>query len=103
MNLNEEQEKGNAAFISPAMGLNDNLDFLGRRLHIQTEHTGFPKACIITQVFCNGRVMLSRKTEYPSEVDGNHDFNTIRQLMKTQHCTMIQELKDKQARKQGSL
>ena len=102
MNLNKEQEKSNPALISPAMGLNDNLEFLGRQLHIQTEHTGFPKASIVTQVFCSGRVMLSKKTEYPPEVNESQDFNTIQQLMKKQHCQMIQELKDKQARKQGS-
>ena len=101
-NLNEGQEKSNPAFISPAMGLNDNLDFLGKQLHIQTEHTGFPKACIVTQVFCSGRVMLSRKTEYPPEANETQDFSTIQQLMKKQHGQIIQELKDKKARKQGS-
>jgi hypothetical protein len=99
---NEEKTKASPPFISPITGLNDNVDFLGRQLHIQTEHTGFPTAHIVTQVFCSGRVMLSKKTEYPSGVCESPDFSKIQQLMKAQHCQIIQELKDKQARKQAS-
>ncbi len=97
--LNEEPGKSNAAFIS---GLNDNLDFLGKLLHIQTEHSAYPTAHIVTQVFCGGRVMLSKKSDYPPGVCESHDFGRIQQLMKTQHCQVIQEIRDKQARKQGA-
>jgi hypothetical protein len=101
-NWNEETAKAGHSFISPITGLNDNVDFLGRRLHVQTEHTGFPAAHIVTQVFCSGRVMLSKKTDYASEVCESPDLGKIQQLMKAQHCQIIQELKDKQARKQAS-
>ena len=59
--LSEHQAKSGSELKLPVVGLNDNLVFMGRQLHVQTEHTGFPVARIVTQVFCSGRVLLSKK------------------------------------------
>jgi hypothetical protein len=98
----EEQNKGGLSLTSPITGLNDNLEFVGRQLHVQTEHLEMPVAHIVTQVFCNGRVLLSKKSEYPSEIHQIRDVSKIRQLMNEQHSKVIREIADKQARILGS-
>jgi hypothetical protein len=81
---------------SPVPGLNDNLEFMGRQLHVQTESAGFPTARIVTQVFCRGRVMFSRKSEYPPGINESNNSDKIRELMHSQHCEVIQEIRNKQ-------
>jgi hypothetical protein len=98
----EEQHKSGSPSSMPITGLNDNLEFVGRQLHVQTEHLELPVAHIVTQVFCKGRVLLSRKSEYPSEIHESRDVGKIRQMMNAQHSQVIQEIEDKQARILGS-
>jgi len=71
---------------------------MGRQLHVQTEHTGFPVARIVTQVFCGGRVLLSKKMECPAGMHASQDFNTLQKLMSTQHYQVLEEISAKQAR-----
>jgi len=94
----EGQNKGGLSSTSPITGLNDNLEFVGRQLHVQTEHLEFPVAHIVTQVFCRGRVLLSKKSEYPSDIRASRDVSKIRQMMNAQHSQVIREIADKQAR-----
>ena len=67
--MNEKRPKcGNAkekkaAVENSAPGLNDNLEFMGKQLHVQTEKTGFPVPRVVTQVFSNGRVVFSKKSD----------------------------------------
>lgn len=82
---------------TPVSGLNDNLDVMGKQLHIQTENTGLGASRIVTQVFCGGRVILSRKTDLAA-IEG--DSARIRELMSSQHLQIIQEIKEKLARRQ---
>jgi hypothetical protein len=93
---NTKEGNGGIALASPPAGLNNNLEFMGKHLHVQTESTGFPTARIVTQVFCRGRVVLSKKSEYPPGISEFHDFNKMQQLMRTQHYQVIQEIADKQ-------
>jgi hypothetical protein len=97
-NWNEEPDKNNLASATPATGLNDNLEFMGRQLHVQTEHMEYPVARIVTQVFCNGRVMRSKKSEYSAEIRESRDNNKIQQLMNAQHYQVIREITEKQSR-----
>ncbi len=83
---------------TPMMGLNDNLEFMGKALHIQTENLGFTGRCITTQVFCNGKVILSAKSEYPSTVRDQEDQSQVRELMRKQHFNVIRELEGKKVR-----
>jgi hypothetical protein len=84
--------------VSPqrVTGLNDNLDFFGRQLHIQTENIGIPTPRIVTQVFCGGRVLFSRKSEYPPEVQEQGAMERIFDLMHLQHKRILKEISDKQ-------
>jgi hypothetical protein len=99
---NEEPDKNNPACAAPATGLNDNMEFMGRQLHIQTEHLEYPVARIVTQVFCNGRVMRSKKSEYSAEIRESRDNSKIQQLMNAQHYQVIREITEKQSQIMGS-
>lgn len=83
---------------TPTMGLNDQLEFMGRQLHVQTEDLGYTGRCITTQVFCDGKVILSSKSEYPSSVQGESDRNLITDLMHRQHFNVIRDLESRKAR-----
>jgi|WetSurMetagenome_2_1015567.scaffolds.fasta_scaffold495701_2 hypothetical protein len=80
----------------PATGLNNNIEFMGKRLHIQTENISLPKLSIVTQVFSNGRIIYSKKTEC------SQALNEIQDQMHKQHFEVIQGIADKQARLQGA-
>jgi hypothetical protein len=84
-----------------AVGLNDNLDFLGTQLHIQTENSLHPLPRIITQVFSNGRIVLSKKSEYPADFHDLENPDKIHELMRIQHFQVIQDISDKQKRLQS--
>jgi hypothetical protein len=83
---------------APISGLNNNLEVMGKQLHIQTESTRFPAVCIVTQVFCGGRVILSRKTNHTSSTDDAGNAAQIRERMNSQHSQVINEIKDKLAK-----
>jgi len=85
-----------------AMGLNDNLDFFGTQLHIQTENMAHPMPRIVTQVFSKGRVVFSKKTEYPANILDTGNPANIHELMRTQHFQVIQDISDKQKRIQSN-
>ncbi len=100
-NADHRQKPGAGGCTSshlPAMGLNDKLDFMGRQLHIQTENTGSNAACIVTQVFCNGRVFFTAKSEYPAELGKAQDIKLIQDLMRAQHFTVIEKIRSKKAK-----
>jgi flagellar biosynthesis protein FlhG len=83
-------------------GLNDNIVVLGKDLHIQTEDSGAEERCITTQVFCNGRVVLSTKSEYPRVVRNSHDGSCLAEFMRTQHCRVIHEIETKKIKLQSA-
>jgi flagellar biosynthesis protein FlhG len=91
-------DSGRPVPATPTMGLNDNLDFMGRQLHIQTEDLGYTGRYIQTQVFCDGRVLLSTKSEYPSSVQSQSDQSQIVEMMHKQHYNVIRELESKKVR-----
>jgi flagellar biosynthesis protein FlhG len=83
---------------TPTIGLNDNLDFMGKQIHIQTEDMGFSGRSISTQVFCEGRVILSTKSEYPASLKSRNNPAEIAELMRKQHFNVIRELESKKVR-----
>jgi flagellar biosynthesis protein FlhG len=85
------------------MGLNDNLAFMGRALHVQTEDLGTAGNCITTQVFCDGRVILSTKSEYPSAMREQNQNDQVIELMRTQHFNVIRQIESRQSRHQSGL
>jgi hypothetical protein len=78
-------------------GLNDGVAVLGRQLHVQTELLRSSGLCISTQVFSNGRVLFSRKSECTSEFRNIRDTGKIQDLMKNQHMQVIREISRKAA------
>jgi hypothetical protein len=105
--MNENQSKcGNAegskiAVENSAPGLNDNFEFMGKQLHVQTERIGLPVPRIVTQVFSNGRVVFSKKLDIPQDPD-SQEFTKIQELMRAQHFQTIREMADKQKRILGA-
>jgi flagellar biosynthesis protein FlhG len=83
-------------------GLNDNLVVLGRDLHVQTEDSGEKERCITTQVFCDGRVVLSTRSEYPQVVRSSHDGSRLAEFMRAQHCRVIHEIESRKIRLQSA-
>lgn len=81
-----------------APGLNDNVEFLGKHLHVQTERIGFPTPRIVTQVFSNGRVVFSKKNELPAQGFDSQEFAKVQELMRNQHLQTIREIQEKQKR-----
>ena len=82
----------------PASGLNDSLVFMGRDLHIQTEDMGDAGRCITTQVFCDGRVILSTKSEYPSTRQDPQPGSQVVEWMRAQHFNVIREIENRMTR-----
>lgn len=81
----------------PITGLNHNLQFQGTDLHIQTEDLGLAERSITTQVFCEGRVILSTKSEYPAALDARPDREQILELMRAQHFNVMREIESRDA------
>lgn len=108
LNYSEEEDAGVPAGsgrnlpATPTMGLNDNLEFMGRQLHIQTEDLGYTGRCITTQVFCDGRVLLSTRSEYPSSVQDQSGRGRVAELMRKQHFEVIRDLESRKAPQSGS-
>jgi hypothetical protein len=80
-----------------AIGLNDNVEFMGKQLHIQTELLRATEPGVFTQIFSNGRVIFSKKTAY------SHDSCDIQELMNNQHAQVIRSLAEKEGRILGAL
>ena len=88
--------QSNAASL--IMGLNDNLEFRGKVLHVQTENVSSEKPCILTQVFHGGRVVLTKKYEYESGIEEAEDYKKIQALMYSQHSKIIEGINSQQAK-----
>jgi hypothetical protein len=94
--MEEKNIKGGVAGENSVPGLNDNLEFMGRTLHVQTETTEFPVLRIVTQVFSNGRVVFSKKSDIPPQNCETREFMKIQGLMQAQHFQTIREISGKQ-------
>jgi hypothetical protein len=96
--LSEQQGRVSTGSKAPVTGLNDDLEFMGKRLHVQTEHMELPVAHIVTQVFSNGRVLMSKKRECPAGIQASQDIGGVQRLMSAQHYQVLQEIAAKQAK-----
>ena len=96
-NVKEGRPRSPVAGV-PATGLNDSLLFMGKDLHIQTEDMGEAGHCITTQVFCEGRVILSTKSAYSSDRQDLQSASQIVELMRAQHFNVIHEIESRVTR-----
>jgi flagellar biosynthesis protein FlhG len=75
--------------ITPMAGLDDRLEFKGKQLRIKTDNMGYTGRCIITQVFCEGRVILSTMSDNASTLHEAGNLDHIKALMHKQHFNVI--------------
>jgi hypothetical protein len=106
--MSEKQSEGTSkvraggAGENSVPGLNSSLEFMGKQLHVQTERIGYPTPRIVTEVFSNGRVVFSMKSEIPVEGPESQESAKIEDRMRTQHLQTIQEIEEKQKRILGA-
>lgn len=78
----------------PLLGYNNNVRYLGRTFHIQTEDSGTKYARIMTHLFIDGgRIVKTTRTEYATLVDQPDMAETVRRMMKDQHKNMFLSLR----------
>lgn len=78
----------------PLLGYNNNVRYLGRTFHIQTEDSGTKYARIMTHLFVDGgRIVKSTRTEYGSVIGQPGMTETVRRMMKDQHKNMFLALR----------
>lgn len=70
----------------PLQGRNSNVQRDGVVYHVQTEDLGIKRSCFITQVFLDGVVLLSKRTEYPPDMD----VAVLQENMRAQHAAVVQ-------------
>jgi len=85
----KSQEPEMLTAVTPIAGLDDRLDFKGKKLRIKTDNVGYTGRCIATRVFCEGRVVLSTKNDYSSNLQQADSTNHIKALMRKQHFNVI--------------
>jgi hypothetical protein len=86
-----------------ATGLNDNLVVMGRELHVQTEDLGAEGGGIITQVFCEGRVVLSTKSEYSQALRDLDAGDRLAESMRAQHYHVMREIETRRTKFESAL
>lgn len=78
----------------PLLGYNNNVRYLGRTFHIQTEDSGTKYARIMTHLFIDGgHIVKSTRTEYGSVIGQADMAETVRRMMKEQHKNMFLSLR----------
>jgi flagellar biosynthesis protein FlhG len=92
----EQKDSSPPAPCTPVTGFNDNLVLMGRNLHIQTEDLRAAGNGITTQVFCDGRVILSTKS------DCGHDPVETMETMRTQHFNVILQIENRKPKNSNS-
>jgi len=73
-------------------GFNQNISYKGKRLHIQTEDSGAPSACVTSLLFLDGAIIESRKLDYSKLPDDAEREGKIRIIMNKQHRGILKDL-----------
>lgn len=69
------------------------MQYRGRFLHVQTEDSGRRRPHVVTQLFLDGNVLASIRSEYGDHLDAPDLDARIRQSMQGQHREMLKRLK----------
>lgn len=80
---------------APLMGLNDNIEVGGREIHVQTEDMG--GRYTVTQIFCDGRILKSTKSDYPAEIRQDSQRSQKMDFMRQQHLDAIRDIEKRKA------
>lgn len=70
------------------MGFNNDVDYLGMTLHIQTEDHGMAARKITSQVFFSGAILESRTLSYAASVEAIEELEEQQELIRKQMRTM---------------
>jgi tetratricopeptide (TPR) repeat protein len=66
---------------------------------VQTEDSGEKRHLIITRIYCNGQILLTRKTDYSDTLDAPDRGKRVWELMRHQHEQAIHTIKAGKFRK----
>ena len=78
--------------MSMSMGMNTNIEYQGKVYHVQTEDGGLDRPVITTLLFKDGAVFASKRTDYKELIASPSYQETVTEMMKEQHKTIIKEL-----------
>ncbi len=75
------------------VGFNTDVVYRGETFHVQTEEKGVNNPTIETLVYHAGEILLSRRISYSHLLNQKDMRDTVKQMMKNQHDSVIGELK----------
>ena len=78
--------------MTMSMGMNTNVEYRGKVYHVQTEDGGLDHPTITTLLFKDGAVFASKRTDYKEFLDSPSCRETVNEMMKEQHKTIIRDL-----------
>ena len=70
------------------LGINSNIERMGKTLHVQTEDSGREYGHVITHLFISGSIIASLRASYTSDFSETK----INELIKSQHQKMIHQV-----------
>jgi flagellar biosynthesis protein FlhG len=90
----KEAEEGETASLEGSvsriqLGLNNDIEYKGKLLHVQTEDLGEDKGRIVTHVFAGGRILFKKTTEYKELEDSGDLGQAIKEKVKWQHKVIL--------------
>ena len=74
-------------------GANTNIRHRGIIFHVQTEDSGRANPHVISHLYHHGTILKSEKSEYAEHVDDEDLESVVRELIESQHGTMVESLK----------
>ncbi len=75
------------------VGYNTDVKVKDEIFHVQTEDKGLNNPYIETLVYLNGEIIHFRRLSYAHVLIADHRNKVIKSMMKTQHESVIEELK----------
>jgi hypothetical protein len=81
--------------VGPAVitGFNTNIRHRVRLFHVQTEDSGRSNPHVISHLYFGGTILASQKTEYAEQLASENLDNIVRELMESQHKSMLKRLR----------
>lgn len=76
------------------VGFNTDIKYRNEVFHIQTEDKGKNNPVVETLVYHSGEILLSRRLSYGHLLQKSNHREIIKNMMKTQHDQIINELRD---------
>lgn len=78
--------------FSMSLGFNQNVTYGGESYHVQTEDGGRRNPVVTTLLFKGGVIIASRRTDYSDIVKSDKLEVVIRDIIRRQHTSVVDEL-----------